>query len=120
MFLSTFFQSPSIRKKIILFFFILVSTTTKSIQIPCCSFGFISKAATTKKRQFIYDLSVLLAFKKKMCILREYKDTFFSCRSRQIGSFLTSLRPFDGCYLQSYFQNYPAMDGQLLRQCSLR
>jgi hypothetical protein len=48
----------------------LVSTTTKSIQFikkpvflfwffPCCCFGFISKAATTKNRQFIYDLSML-------------------------------------------------------------
>jgi hypothetical protein len=26
---------------------------------PCCYFGFISKAATTKNRQFIYDLSML-------------------------------------------------------------
>jgi hypothetical protein len=26
---------------------------------PCCCFGFISKAATTKNRQFMYDLSML-------------------------------------------------------------
>jgi hypothetical protein len=43
----------------------LVRTTTKSIQFiskpvfsfwffPCCCFGFICKAATTKNRQFIY------------------------------------------------------------------
>jgi hypothetical protein len=51
-------------------FFILVRTTTKSIQFiykpvflfwffPCCCFGFISKAATTKNCQFIYNLSML-------------------------------------------------------------
>jgi hypothetical protein len=45
--------------------FIFVRTTTKSIYtqtsvfvlvFPYCCFGFISKAATTKKHQFIYDL----------------------------------------------------------------
>jgi hypothetical protein len=52
------------------FLFILELTTTKSIQFinkpvflfkffPCCCFGLISKAATTKPRQFIYDLSML-------------------------------------------------------------
>jgi hypothetical protein len=53
-------QGPSIRKR----------TSTKSIEIinkpvflfwffRCCCFGFISKAATTKNRQFIFDLSLL-------------------------------------------------------------
>jgi hypothetical protein len=52
------------------FLFILVITTTNSIEFinkpvflfwffPCCCFGFTSKAATTKDRQFIYDLSML-------------------------------------------------------------
>jgi hypothetical protein len=52
------------------FLFILERTTKKSILFmnnpvflfwffPCCCFGFIGKAATTKNRQFIYDLSML-------------------------------------------------------------
>jgi hypothetical protein len=57
----TSIQGPSIRKKNddFIFCFLLVRTTTKSIQFinkpvflfwffPCCVFGFISKAATTK------------------------------------------------------------------------
>jgi hypothetical protein len=58
------------KKRRFYFLFILVRTTTKSIQFmnkpvflfwffPCCCFAFISKAATTKNRQFIYDLSML-------------------------------------------------------------
>jgi hypothetical protein len=61
---------PQKKNDDIFILFILVRTTTKSIQFinkpvfllsffPCWYFAFISKGATTKKRQFIYDLSML-------------------------------------------------------------
>jgi hypothetical protein len=73
----------------LLFLFVLVRTTTKSIQFinkpvfllsffHCWYFAFISEAATTKKRQFIYDLSMLcLGFGhilgQKCCLFNLYK-----------------------------------------------
>jgi hypothetical protein len=58
------------KKQRLYFLFILVRTPTTSIQFIskqvflfwfflCCCFAFISKAATTKNRHFIYDLSML-------------------------------------------------------------
>jgi hypothetical protein len=80
-------QGPSIRKMNYYFIFIKFlfwyTTQTKSIQFinkplflfwlfPCYCFGFISKAATTKNRQFIYDLSLLWFNLKKII-----SDPFF-------------------------------------------
>jgi hypothetical protein len=74
----------------------------------------LAKQQQQKNVIFIYDLSVLLVFKNKMCILREYKDTFFFNQKPTTKTlFKTSLRPFDGCYFQnhlamvSYYVNAP-------------
>jgi hypothetical protein len=62
---------PNHTKIITLLFFVYFGTHNNKVQIiykqtsviisvfPWCSFGFISKAATTKKHQFIYDLYML-------------------------------------------------------------
>jgi hypothetical protein len=47
--------------------FVLVFSMFLFWFFPCCCFGFISKAATTKNLQFIYDLSMLcLGLGKKL------------------------------------------------------
>jgi hypothetical protein len=61
------------KKTTIWYLVILVRTTKKSIQsinkpvflfwfFSCCCFGFISKAATTKNRQFVSDFSMICMF----------------------------------------------------------
>jgi hypothetical protein len=37
-------------------------TSVLFLIFPCCCFGFISKAATTKNLQFVYDLSICYAW----------------------------------------------------------
>jgi hypothetical protein len=53
-------ETPSIRKQMTILFFVYFGTHNAVflfLFLPCCCFGFISKAATTKYRQ--YDFSLL-------------------------------------------------------------
>jgi hypothetical protein len=82
--------------------FILVHTTTKSIQfinepvflfwfVSYSCFGFISKAATTKNRQFIYDLSMLCLGLGSNVSWIETRSCVLSCQFSQT------------CILRSYW-----------------
>jgi hypothetical protein len=91
-------------KKMTILFFVYFGTHNNKIHtiykqasvfvliFPCCCFGFISKAATTKNRQFIYDLSML-------CLGLDKNIKIFRNRSRYLfpNSFQKMTRTFFSC-----------------------
>jgi hypothetical protein len=86
-------QGPRIRKKRRFYFlFILARTTTKSIQFinkpvflfwffPYCCFGFISKAATTKNRQFIRSQYAMLGALASASVVSTLKSVCLSVKT---------------------------------------